>query len=227
MRSGGKSPVTDRYCPICERAFDAFEPSGVKKRPDTLCPHCGSKKRHRLAWLFLKRRTNLFDGAPKRMLHVAPKNYFVKRFSRLPGVDYLSVDLESPLAMVRLDLTKISYEDGCFDLIYCSHVLEHIPDDRKAMAKLHRVLRPGGWALIQVPVFGETTYEDFSITTPEDRLRHFGQEDHVRKYGHDITERLRSAGFAVDEIYFQKELDREEVERYALSRLPLYYCTKS
>lgn len=218
--------MSDRYCPICEQTFDAFELYGVKKRPNARCPQCRSKGRHRLVWLFLKRRTNLFDGAPKRMLHIAPERRLVERFSRIPGVAYLSADLGSPLAMVKIDLTEIQLEDNRFDVIYCSHVLEHVPNDRKAMAELYRVLRPGGWALILVPVFGQTTFEDVSITEPEERLRHFGQEDHVRKYGRDIADRLASVGFAVEEIYLQKELNQEDVERYALSRSPLYYCTK-
>ncbi len=161
------------------------------------------------------------------MLHVAPEKRFMKRFKTVPGLDYLSADLYSELAMVKMDLTDIEWESNCFDVIFCSHVLEHIPDDKKAMSELYRVLKRGGWALFQVPIFGDKTYEDFSITSPEGRLLHFGQEDHVRKYGHDIIDRLRSAGFGAEEIYYQKEFSAKQAERYAFSKHPLLYCLKS
>jgi len=221
-----KDEPSARYCPICKHGSEAFESYGVKNRPNAKCPQCGSKGRHRLVWLFLERRTNFFDRSPKRMLHVAPEKRFIERFSKMPQIDYLSADLDSPVAMIKLDLTNIQFEADSFDVIYCSHVLEHVPDDRRAMAELRRVLRPGGWALVVVPVFGEATYENFAITTPEERLRHFGQADHVRKYGRDIAVRLASAGFEVEEVRLQNELRRDDLERYALSGSPLYYCTK-
>ncbi len=116
------------------------------------------------------------------------------------GECYITGDLEDPRADVRLDITDIKYPDATFDVIYCSHVLEHVPEDRVAMRELRRVLKPNGWAILLVPVSGDHTYEDPSITDPAERLKAFGLEDHVRQYGRDFVDRLREAGFAVDVI---------------------------
>lgn len=186
-----------RTCPLCGLSSSVFLPHGARLRFDARCPFCSSLERHRLDWLYLQRRTSLLDGRPKRLLHVAPEECVARKLRSLASIDYLSGDLSMRTAMVKMDLTQIQFPDGSFDVILCSHVLEHIPDDRKAMSELYRVLRPGGWALIQVPVTGRPTVEDPSVTDPAERERRFGQHDHVRIYGPDFKERLEAAGFHV------------------------------
>ncbi len=174
-----------------------IQPFGLAPRPDALCPDCGSVERHRLVWLFFKHKTNLFDRSPKKMLHIAPEKALDENLRKTPALDYLTADLTDPRAMVRMDITDIPYPDNLFDVIYCSHVLEHVPDDRKAIRHLNRVLKPTGWAVFVVPIKVEKTIEDTSITDPADRRRLFGQHDHVRRYGPDFADRLAEAGFDV------------------------------
>jgi SAM-dependent methyltransferase len=146
------------------------------------------------------------------------------------GSRYVSADLSSPDVMVRLDIVRSPFCDGSFDAIICNHVLEHVPDDRAAMRELLRLLKPGGWALLQVPIglsLAET-FEDPTITTPEAREAAFGQRDHVRIYANDYEQRLESAGFRVDVQSFAAELARVEAARYGLdTREKLYVCRKA
>lgn len=186
-----------RLCPICGCSAPRFSPTGVTPRDDAQCLHCGSLERDRLAWLFIRTRTALFSPAPKTMLHVSPESCLGERFRAHLGDGYLSADLCDDRAMVRMDITDIDHPDESFDAVYCSHVLEHVPDDRLAMGELYRVLRAGGWAILLVPVTADQTFEDPQITDPQDRLAAFGQEDHVRRYGPDVVDRFREAGFTV------------------------------
>jgi SAM-dependent methyltransferase len=215
------------YCPVCETAVNAFKPFGNPPRQNAQCPHCRALERHRLVWCFFKLRTNLFDGRPKKLLHVAPERTMSQRIAKIPGIDSLTADLESPLAMVKMDLTNIQYPDESFDIILCSHVLEHIPDDAAAMREMLRVLTKEGWAAIQVPVYGETTYEDWSVTTDEDRLKHFGQKDHVRKYGSDIFTRLQVAGFKVEHCRTLTDLDPHLARKMRLKNQDIFFCRKA
>ena len=216
---------TQCYCPVCETAVDDFLPGGVvAKRSRARCPDCGVLERHRLMVLYLRGHTPLFDGAPRRVLHVAPEPAIAAILKALPNVDYLSADLSGENVMVRMDLTDIDYADGTFDAIVCSHVLEHIPEDAKAMREMFRVLSPGGVAVVQVPIYGQTTYEDFSITSEADRLAAFGQRDHVRKYGLDLARRLAGAGFYVREI--RAPADQQLCRRLGLSKTPVFDCRK-
>ncbi|MBI1920676.1 MAG: methyltransferase domain-containing protein [Geobacter sp.] len=192
-----------RYCPVCGnrlRRFLSYGLPGMPARPDALCPICGSLERHRLAWSVLERKTDLFDGAAKKMLHVAPEPIMERKFRQIAGLEYLSADIADPRAMMQMDITAISLPDGTFDLFYCSHVLEHIPEDRQAMRELLRVLKPGGWGVVMVPIGADRTVEDPSIVSSEERRRVFGQEDHVRIYGPDVRQRLEEAGFRVESI---------------------------
>lgn len=186
-----------RHCPVCGRSSRRFRPFGEPLRDGAQCVHCGALERHRLVWLFLTRRTDLFDGRPRKVLHIAPEECLVRRLRESLAGEYITADLNDPRAMARIDVTDIAWPDATFDVIYCSHVLEHVPDDRRAMRELHRVLRPGGWAIVMVPVGAERTLEDPGIVEPAARRRAFGQEDHVRLYGPDVAERLTGAGFAV------------------------------
>ncbi len=217
----------NRFCPICQMYTDRFRPFGAKKRPDAKCPNCGSLERHRLAWCYFQDKTNLLDGKPKSLLHIAPLRLLGKLMAAIPNLDYLSADIDSPLAMVKIDLTDIQYPEYSFDVIMCCHALQQIEEDHKAMAEMFRVLKPNGWASVQVPIFGTTTFEDPSVTTPEDRLKVFGQEDHVRKYGLDIKGRLEEAGFKVKHERYARELDKEKCAHYGIRDQDIFFCTKA
>lgn len=216
-------------CPVCGGHFRKFRESGTISRPNEQCPRCLSRKRHRLLWLYLKNKTNFFDEQLK-VLHLAPEHCFYKRFSNQKNLDYLSADIQSPLAMVKMDITNIHYQESVFDVILCSHVLEHIPDDEKAMAELYRVLKPGGWAILQVPIDmnRQKTFEDPTIKSREDRQRFFGQSDHVRLYGLDYKHRLEQAGFKVKVDGYVRELGSEDIKKYSLMETQkIYFCLKS
>ena len=204
-------------CPCCGGRFRRFLRGGPERRPDARCPRCGSLERHRLVWLWLRRATDLLS-APRRVLVVAPEPFLQDALRARPHLDYLSIDLESPLAMRRMDLTRLDLPDGSFDAVFCNHVLEHVPDDRAAMRELRRVLRPGGWAVLQTPIdLGrESTDEDPTVTRPEERLRRFGQADHVRIYGRDFFDRLRAAGWDVERVPFARTLADGEARRFGL-----------
>lgn len=219
-------PAPAYQCPLCEQAVEAFLPFGATKRSNAKCPHCGALERHRLFWCYVKGFTDLFDGRPKDLLHIAPEQILADKLMALPGVNYLSADLDSPRAMVKMDLTDIQYPEGTWDVILCSHVLEHIPDDRKAMSEMLRVLKPGGWLMVQVPTYGDSTYEDWSITSEEGRLEAFLQRDHVRKYGTDIADRLRDAGFNVKVERPATLLDAPTVRKHALKDQYIFFCSK-
>lgn len=195
------------------------------RRPNSTCPVCGSLERHRLLWNFFEAETNLFSDSHKKMLHIAPEACFVSRFQKLSTLDYLTADLENP-AMVQMDITNIQYPDNSFDIVYCSHVLEHIPDDRTAMKELARVLQPSGWAVLQVPMGTEPTQENLSITDPEERTRLYGQSDHVRMYGPDYKERLEESGFQVSAISYLSRFDTTQKQKLGLINCndDIYYC---
>jgi SAM-dependent methyltransferase len=178
-----------------------------------------------LVWLFLEQRTELFRRH-SRVLHIAPEPSLQERLTRLQNLDYLSGDLESPGAMVKMDVTDIPYGDACFDAVLCLHVLEHVADDRAAMRELLRVLKPGGWAIVQCPVEGDETFEDATIVSARERRRIFGQDDHLRVYGRDLELRLRSAGFVVDVIPFARQLGDEACRRYGLDPSECIYLTR-
>jgi len=216
-------------CLVCNHTYRKFMPFGRLQaaRDNALCPNCLSLERHRMMWYFLKNKTGFFNDT-LGMLHIAPEYCFIKRFKSLENLNYISGDLESPLAMVKMNVLDIPFHDKMFDVVFCNHVLEHLEDDLKAMSEIYRVLKPGGWAILQVPVrLGmEKTYEDFSITSPKEREIHFGQDDHVRQYGEDYPERLQKAGFVVKPYDFA-DLTEEECRRYGFFKGELlYYCEK-
>jgi len=201
-----------RYkCPICNCHLKQFLPAGLKSavlhekkivgggyRHNALCPICGSLDRERLLYVYLKQRTNIFS-IPQKLLHFAPEERVSEKLMSLKSLNYLSADLHSKYAMVKMDITDIQYPDGSFNAIICNHVLEHIIDDHKAMCELYRVLKPGGWAILQVPISLSLskTFEDNSIISAKDREEHYGQKDHVRIYSMDYKERLEQVGFRV------------------------------
>lgn len=181
------------------------------------CPRCGSYERVRALWLFLRDQTDLSAGT-HRVLHFAPEPSIATAIAALPGVDYVSADIAPGVAMEVVDITAIPPALGSFDVVICSHVLEHVPEDRRAMAEVFRVLNAGGSAYFMQPVDFERaeTYEDPAIVAPEERVRAFGQFNHVRVYGRDIRERLESAGFELSERRYTEELDPADRARYAL-----------
>lgn len=185
------------WCPVCERASRRFVSYGVEPWADARCVHCRSLARHRLVWLYFLEMTDLMDGAQKRVLHVAPEPCLEGRLRQRLGSGYVTADFQAGRADMQMDVTAIDYPDEHFDVIYCSHVLEHVQDDRRAMREFRRVLKPDGWAVLLVPVNAEKTREDPSVVDPAERLRLFGQKDHVRMYGPDYGDRLREAGFVV------------------------------
>ena len=216
-----------RYCPCCNSYLRSFKAYGVVPRPEARCPICGALERHRLIHLYMTRKTDLFDGRQKKMLHVAPERELSRWLQRTEYIDYLSADLSNPQAMVRMDISDIQYGDNTFDVIYCSHVLEHVPDDRKAMREFWRVLKIGGWAILQVPITSDVTFEDPTVTSPKERERLFGQYDHVRRYGPDYRDRLVSVGFSVTVDGFARELDSSTASRYGLMRSEdVFFCRK-
>lgn len=218
--------------PIDGKSFRKFLPYGYGiQRENALSPSTLSLERHRLLWLYLQNDSNFFSSEKKlKVLHIAPEQCFLDIFRKQKNIDYVTSDLESPIADVKADICNLPFEENSFDVIFCNHVLEHIPNDTKAMQELHRVMKNGGFGIFQIPqdLNRETTFEDDSITDPKERAEIFGQYDHVRVYGRDYFKKLRSIGFKVDEIDFTKKIAPEKLERFALMKgeiLPV--CFKS
>lgn len=204
-------------CSCCETTFSRFLPH--RGRPEAKCPRCGALERHRLLWFFLERETDLFER-PGRMLHIAPEYALQRRLLRVEGLDYVSGDLDSALADHQVDVMDLPFEAASFDFLICNHVLEHVDDDRVALAEINRVLAPGGWAILMCPIDYRraTTLEDPTVTTPEERHRVFGQADHQRLYGRDYPERLAEAGFDVRAETYADAWDRRSINRFGLRR---------
>ena len=217
--------------PINNKTYRTFLPYGyINPRPNVLSPGTFSLERHRLLWLYLEQKTTFFN--PKNnlnVLHVAPEQAFYKRFKKQKNLNYTTTDLHSPLADVKADICELPFSDNTFDFIFCNHVLEHVIDDTKAMKELFRVLKPNGTGIFQVPqnLTLDKTFEDPSITDPKERERLFGQYDHLRVYGKDYFDRLRSVGFKVNEIDYTSRFSQEKINYYRLSKgeiIPV--CTK-
>lgn len=205
--------------PIDGKSFRSFLPYGYgNQRNNVLSPSTLSLERHRLLWLYLKNETDFFT-AEKKVLHFAPEQAFYKLFRNQKNLNYTTTDLLSPLADVKADICNLPFADASYDLILCNHVLEHIPDDTKAMQELFRVMKPGGMGIFQIPqdLRREKTFEDNTITDRKQRAEIFGQYDHVRVYGRDYFDKLRSIGFTVEEVDYTKQLSKEEVHRYCLA----------
>jgi predicted SAM-dependent methyltransferase len=229
--------------PIDGKRFRTFLPYGYgTQRNNVLSPSTLSLERHRLLWLYLKNETDFFQSefisdsensstnakiskdtetsSALKVLHFAPEQCFLKRFRSLKHLDYTTTDLESPLADVKADICDLPFKDDEFDIILCNHVLEHIPDDTKAMQELYRILKPGGFGIFQIPqdLSREMTFEDNSITDPKERAKIFGQYDHVRVYGRDYFDKLRSIGFQVEEVDYTNTLSESDITTYCLAK---------
>ncbi len=209
--------------PIDGKQFKKFLPYGYENpRENVLSPSSLSLERHRLLWLYLKNETNFFktNTTKLKVLHFAPEQAFYKRFKKLNTIEYTTTDLNSPLADIKADICNLPFKDNSFDVIFCNHVLEHIPDDTKAMQELYRILNPGGWGIFQIPqdLNRTTTFEDNTITDKKERAKIFGQYDHVRIYGRDYFNKLRSIGFKVSEIDYTNQMSPEHLNRYRLAK---------
>ena len=204
-------------CTCCKTKLKRFQPYGkVNYREYALCTWCLSLERHRLLWLYFERKTELYTKELS-VLHFAPEHQFQEKLKAQPNINYLSCDLDMPTAMDKQDITQLTYEDNRFDVIICNHVLEHIPDDKLAMSELFRVLKPGGYAILQTPMKKGKTIEDITLNDPKEQERLFGQNDHVRVYGDDKKDRLEAVGFEVviDE-FVRKDFTVEEQKYYGL-----------
>lgn len=217
-------------CPFCECRFRRLLPFGLDlpvlrekrvvgggRRENALCPLCCSTDRERLLYLYLRSCTRTFSDR-LRLLHLAPERRLRDALGNAPHIQYVSGDIDRRDVMVRLDVSRMPFRDDSFDAILCNHVLEHVGDDRKAMAELLRVLRPGGWAILQVPLALalERTIEDPTLTDPAERERRFGQSDHVRLYACDYKERLERVGFLVETVPFARQLGEATARRHGL-----------
>lgn len=215
-------------CPVCEKSFRKFLPYGNLGIDNRLCPYCLTLERHRLLWLYLKNKTGFFTEKLK-VLHIAPEQPFIKHFRKLDNLDYTTADLVSPLADVKTDIRKMVFSDNEFDVVICNHVLEHIVEEQVALKEVLRVLVPGGWAVLQVPMdySNEFTYEDNTITNQKEREKIFGQYDHVRLYGNDYPKRLENAGFIVKTDDFVNEFDKHVAERFRFDmNEKIFLCRK-
>jgi SAM-dependent methyltransferase len=213
------------HCPCCGSSFRRFK---AFKAPDRICWTCGSLERHRLV-------AHYFDDHPElttpgmSILHIAPEEALARRLRAIPGAEYVGGDLTAQFGPVPIDVTAMQFADASFDAVLCNHVLEHVPDDRKAMAEIRRVLKPTGWALLLVPdVHADVTDEEPTISDPDEQLRRFGQDDHVRRYGWDYLTRLEEAGLHVDVIRSETLLPEETIERDRLRKFgeiePLFFA---
>lgn len=207
--------------PIDGKSYRKFLPYGYQKiRKNVLAPGTFSLERHRLFWIYLKNETDFFSATKKKVLHFAPEQAFFNQFKKIKKIDYTTTDLVSPLADVKADICNLPFKDNEFDYIFCNHVLEHIPDDNKAMSELFRVLAPNGIGIFQIPqdLSREFTFEDDSVTNPKERAIIFGQYDHVRVYGRDYFDKLREIGFNVAAIDYTKKLTKKEIDKYRLAQ---------
>ncbi len=201
-------------CPVCGHAFARFKDDW--NRPNAICWRCGAHERQRSLWLYLERHPELLGGG--ELLHFAPEWCLERRLRQVPGLRYRTADLDSRLGELQLDITAIALPDDSVDAILCSHVLEHIEDDRAAIAELARILKPGGWLLVMVPldITRERTWEDPTIVAPADRERAFWQHDHVRLYAPDVADRLRAPGLEVERVRWTQQLGPELAARHRL-----------
>ena len=206
--------------PIDGSSYRTFLPYGYNRlRKNALCPGTLSLERHRLLWLYLKRKTKLLEKNIS-VLHVAPEIIFIKKFKKITNWNYVSIDLKSPLADIKANVYNLPFEENYFDLILCNHVLEHIEDDNKALNELHRVIKNKGTLIAQVPLEKnlKKTFENKEIMNPKERNKYYGQYDHVRVYGLDFYTRLAKSGFTPKKIDILKEISNEEKIKYCLPK---------
>ena len=206
--------------PIDGSSYRSFLPYGYNSpRQNALCPGTLSLERHRLLWLYLKKKTKLLEKKIS-VLHVAPEMVFIKKFKKITNWNYVSVDLNSPLADLKANIYNLPFKENYFDLILCNHVLEHIEDDYKALNELYRVIKNKGILIAQIPIDKnlKKTFENKEIINRRDRNKFFGQYDHVRVYGLDFYDRLSNSGFKPKKIDILKKISKQEKMKYCLPK---------
>lgn len=217
-------------CPVCGKSYRKFLSYGssVAHREGVLCPGDLTLERHRLMWLYLKEFSPFFTAEKLDVLHIAPEQCFHAKFKAQKNLNYLTGDLVSPIADMHFDLHSIPLEDNRFDVVFCNHVMEHVDDPIQCMKELNRVMKPGGWAIMQVPQdFNRAeTYEDPSITSEAVREKHYWQKDHVRLFGRDYPDYLRQAGFEVEEFLPAEKIGQDRVDRYRLQPSEVLYISR-
>jgi SAM-dependent methyltransferase len=228
----------NRHCSICNSNLKEFLPVNFNNpdknspfitRENAKCPVCGSVERYRSIYLYLKNKTNIFEPPRKKVLHTAPELILTEKLATNKYIDYISSDIDpkKTSAMVRIDLTNINISNNIFDVIISSHVLEHIVDDKKALTEIYRILKPGGRALIIVPIIAEKTFIAPNLKDEKDRIRFYGKEDHVRGYGLDFKELLEDTGFKVKVENYSKDLSDAEIQYLGLLKQDdIFHCTK-
>jgi len=233
---GGKTH-SKVFCPISETHFDEFVP--LYKEYDEnipthaqpcISPDSGARGGLRLEWLYLKNETELFNKNIS-LLHFGPEYCFYDKFKQMANINYLPIDKNNKKYnkdVSYVDLTALNFQTSSMDMVICNHVLEHVEDDKQGLKEIYRVLKPGGIAIITVPIDESRveTYEDFSITDPKDREREFGQWDHLRYYGLDFPQRLESAGFRVKTEHYARTFSRGDFKKYGLADEPIFVCKK-
>lgn len=204
------------HCPVCDRDFDKFLPAGTgaRARPGAVCPFCRSRERDRLTWLYLQANQETLFERHMQFLHVAPEPRLGEFFYDHIGEGYITADLMRKDVMVNLDVQDMVYPNETMDAIYCSHVLQDVPDDGKALAECYRVMRTGAWAILNVPLFEEATS---TSDTPGNVRAGWDKrpDEHVRNYGLDYADTLAAAGFEV-EVTTASDLVNDEAERERL-----------
>lgn len=222
----------DVECPCCGSKYITFLPAGLQKRANARCMKCGSLERHRVLWLYMKEQKEIFSK-PLKVLHVSPEKAFYKLFGSLKNIQYFPIDLmpekyDYGIRTIQMDVTAMTFADNSFDIIICSHVMEHIRADLTAMNEMYRVLKPGGWAIINTPVDmnKEDTVEDVNLYDPVKQQELFGQPDHVRLYGRDYIKRLSEAGFQVEVIDYPARFTHNQRFRYGIKPEELIFLCK-
>lgn len=204
----GCGPSGLNYCPICGRPNE-FLPHGIRQRPNSRCPYCNSLERHRFVYLvFLKKLQHIFSRDNIKLLHFAPESVMYNLFNSNENIEYCPVDFAPEkydyienIYPKSVNMENIPFEDDTFDMVYNSHVLEHVADDEKAMRELYRVVKRDGICIVMVPMSKNyETLEKEEYNTPELRLKYYYQKDHLRLYGFDIKEKLESVGFEVEMV---------------------------
>ena len=217
-------------CNCCGKTFRKMKSKGNVLRKNAKCPYCSSLERTRLLLFYLENETDIFTKKPCKVLHFAPEWCLIPKFNQSTSIEYVDADINSNFASHIINIESIPYSDNYFDYIICSHVLGHVLDEQKAIEELCRVLKPDGKALIMTVIDKnkEKTFEDSSIVTPEDKLKHYSESDLVRLHGLDFAQRL-SHSFKVEEVDYRKHFDKAFQKRFSLgdgNREIIFCCTK-